>query len=94
MKRICLLMTIILLMLLLSGCNTTYYWKFYHNYEDIVEIKIVDMGDSSISFYPTKDDFHVIKEIDLKLVEDLCADISSIPYHFFHQCLILGENVF
>lgn len=83
MKKICLLLVIILLVLSFAGCNKTYYWQFDRGFEEIVEIKIVDMSKLGLEYCSTIDDFHVIKEIDLKFVEDLCADISSIPYHFF-----------
>ena len=69
-------MTIIVLMLVLSGCNTTYYWEFNHSYADIVEIKIIDLD--GIGFFPTKDDFAVIKELDISQAKELYEDITAL----------------
>lgn len=76
MKKICLLMTIIVLISLLSGCCTTCYWEFDHSYEDIVEIKIINLD--GVGFFPTKDDFTVIKELDISQAKELYDDITDL----------------
>lgn len=76
MKRICLVLIIVLLLFSFSACTYTYSWEFNHSYEDIVEIKIIDLD--GIGFFPTKDDFTVIKELDMSRAKELYEDITAL----------------
>ena len=68
MKKIFLLLIFILS---LVGCdNNVYYWEFNYSYEEIVQIKIIEMIDGF--------DYREIQEIDLSLSEQIYNDIMNI----------------
>lgn len=68
MKKIFLLLIFILS---LVGCNNNvYYWEFNYSYEEVDQIKIVEMIDDL--------DYREIQEIDLSLSEQIYNDIMNI----------------
>ena len=68
MKKIFLLLIFILS---LVGCNNNvYYWEFNYSYEEVVQIKIIEMIDDL--------DYREIQEIDLSLSEQIYNDIMNI----------------
>lgn len=77
MKKVCLLLTIFLLLFSFSACTFPCSWEFNHSYEDIVEIKIVDI--ERIRYPVSKEQFTVIKELDISQAKELCEDIVSLP---------------
>ena len=68
MKKIFLML--IVLLLLLVGCNEIYHWEFNYSYEEVAQIKIVEMIDDL--------DYREIQEIDLSLYEEIYNDIMNI----------------
>ena len=72
MKKIFLLLIFILS---LVGCdNNVYYWEFNYSYEEVVQIKIIEMIDDL--------DYREIQEIDLSLSEQIYNDIMNIEMDF------------
>ena len=68
MKKIFLLLIFILS---LVGCNNNvYYWEFNYSYEEVDQIKIIEMIDDL--------DYREIQEIDLSLYEQIYNDIMNI----------------
>ena len=67
MKKI-FLMLIVLLSLV--GCNEIYHWEFNYSYEEVTQIKIVEMIDDL--------DYREIQEIDLSLSKEFYNDIVNI----------------
>lgn len=68
MKKIFLLL---IFTLSLVGCNNNvYYWEFNYSYEEVDQIKIIEMIDDL--------DYRVIQEIDLSLSEQIYNDIMNI----------------
>ena len=68
MKKIFLLLIFILS---LVGCNNNvYYWEFNYSYEEVDQIKIIEMIDDL--------DYREIQEIDLSLSEQIYNDIMNI----------------
>lgn len=68
MKKILLLF---IFMLSIVGCNNKiYYWEFNYSYEEVNQIKIIEIIDES--------DYKEIQEIDLDLVEEIYNDIINI----------------
>ena len=66
-----LLFILICLMLSLVGCsNNIYHWEFNYSYEEVVQIKIIEMIDDI--------DYREIQEIDLSLSEAIYNDIMNI----------------
>lgn len=53
------------------GCNNNvYYWEFNYSYEEVDQIKIIEMIDDL--------DYREIQEIDLSLCEQIYNDIMNI----------------
>ena len=84
MKKIFLILLTICLFL--AGCNKTiYHWEFNYGYEEISQVKIVEIIDFA-SNYREETDLalaegiycRVIKEIDLSLAEEVYNDIKNI----------------
>ena len=76
MKKIFLMLIFIFsLILSLVGCDNTYYWEFNYSYEEVDQIKIIEMIDDLHI-----DDLHYreIQEIDLSLSKELYNDIANI----------------
>ena len=68
MKKICLLL---LFVISLFGCHSDiYYWEFNHDYEEISQIKIIEIIDEL--------EFREIKEIDLGLADEIYNDITKL----------------
>ena len=68
MKKIFLMLIFILsLILSLVGCDNTYYWEFNYSYEEVDQIKIIEMIDDL--------DYREIQEIDLSLSKEFYNDI-------------------
>lgn len=68
MKKIFLLLIFILS---LVGCNNNiYYWEFNYSYEEVNQIKIIEITDDL--------DYREIQEIDLSLTEEIYDDIMNI----------------
>ena len=68
MEKIFLLLIFILS---LVGCNNNvYYWEFNYSYEEVDQIKIIEMIDDL--------DYREIQEIDLSLSEQIYNDIKNI----------------
>ena len=67
MKKIFLMLIVLLL---LVGCNEIYHWEFNYSYEEVAQIKIVEMIDDL--------DYREIQEIDLSLYEEIYNDIMNI----------------
>lgn len=64
----CLIMS---LLPLLVGCNDKiYYWEFTFDYDHVEEIKIIEASAS--------DEYSVVKELDIKLADQLYTDIKSL----------------
>ncbi len=62
---------IIIVMLVLSGCNSKiYYWEFQYSQDNVKEIKIVEAKDEF--------DYEVIKNLDIELVDDIFQDIQNL----------------
>ena len=76
MKKVCLLLVILLLVLTFAGCKETRYWEFEYTHEKIVEIKIVEIH--SFNYQTDKDYYTVVKELDLSLAKDLWEDVSVL----------------
>ena len=72
MKKIFLMLIVLLL---LVGCNEIYHWEFNYSYEEVDQIKIIEMIDDLHI-----DDLHYreIQEIDLSLYEEIYNDIMNI----------------
>ena len=67
MKKIFL---ILIVLLSLVGCNEIYHWEFNYSYEEVDQIKIIEMIDDL--------DYREIQEIDLSLYEQIYNDIMNI----------------
>jgi hypothetical protein len=73
MKKIFLMLIFILsLILSLVGCDNTYYWEFNYSYEEVDQIKIIEMIDDLHYRY------REIQEIDLSLSKEVYNDIANI----------------
>ena len=73
MKKIFLMLIFILsLILSLVGCDNTYYWEFNYSYEEVDQIKIIEMIDDLHYRY------REIQEIDLSLSKEVYNDIVNI----------------
>ena len=73
MKKIFLMLVFILsLTLSLVGCDNTYYWEFNYSYEEVDQIKIIEMIDDIHHRY------REIQEIDLSLSKEVYNDIVNI----------------
>ena len=68
MKKVYLLL---MLVLTIVGCdNNIYHWNFNYDYEEIVEIKIIEMIDES--------EYREIKYVDLSLAKEIYEAISKL----------------
>ena len=61
------------------AASETKHWEFDKDCSEVTEIKIVDL-DTAENYYD-HENYVVIKELDIGLIEDLCYDIENFEMH-------------
>ena len=72
MKKLLLFVCLLTAVLMSGSCdNRVYFWDFEHDYQDIKEIRIVEVDQIF--------DYTEVKTLDLSLAKDLFYEIESFP---------------
>ena len=76
-KRSLSLLLLLSMILTLAGCNNNiYHWEFEYGYEEITQIKIIDILDTDVEAGHMN--YIEIQEIDLSLAEQIYSDVIDL----------------